>query len=650
MAINIEKAIFVNRAPFERLELDLKGKGINVLTAINGKGKTTILSHIVDAFYELARQHYKNEFEGKEGKYYRVSSSIYNLDHTKPSFVYLRFNNDGERADYIEIRGKSTQLDYDSAIKIENKIPFSTILQRIKKQNNLKYWHINSDSSVSSAFDNNLMTYFPSYRYELPSYLNDSFKFDVDYKKDSGFAGYLTNPIEVVTGMRQIANWIMDVVLDWETYKKTKEIKLPSGEKRSVDASPELNIWKNLNTIVSNTLSGKSFQGTIRLGIGHRSDSGSRISVVSDNNGDLQTVSPNLFCLSSGEKAILCCFGELLRQADSIQPNILLENVQGIVLIDEIDKHLHIKLQKEILPKLLNLFPNVQFIVSSHSPFFNMGLADFSMERSQIIDLDNNGMVCSPTNNDLYQEVYGLMIDENNRFANQLKDLEKELLNIQKPIVITEGKTDIKHILKAKEKLGLVDIDFEIVDEATQPNGYTNLENLLVQLGKVARPNKIIGIFDRDNDDIIKKIEVTGQKIRNFGNGVYAFCIPVPESRCNQGQNKISIEYMYSDDEIKTTLDNGCRLFFGTEFTKHSMRHNSENLTLALLKGKGEDKVIENNGGQAVYDEEDNNCLAKKDDFAEAIKNDKIVISDESWRNFIPIFDTIREILTDSSN
>ncbi len=391
-------------------------------------------------------------------------------------------------------------------------------------------------------------------------------------------------------------------------------------------------------------MSGKQQKG-IRLGIGRRSNSGSRVSVVSDNNGEITTVSPNLFCLSSGEKALLCCFGELLRQADKIHPNILLENVQGIVIIDEIDKHLHIKLQKEILPKLLNLFPNVQFIVSSHSPFLNMGLADASMERSQIIDLDNGGIVCTPTNNDLYQEVYELMIDENNRFANQLKDLEKELLDVQKPIIITEGKTDIKHILKAKEKLGLDDIDFGVIDEAKQPEGDANLESLLVQLGKVARPNKIIGVFDRDNDSIIKKVEVAEQKIRDFGNNVYAFCIPIPESRYNQGQKKISIEYLYSDDEIKTTLENGCRLFFGTEFTKHSMRHNSENLTLALPKGKGEDKVIENNGGQAVYDEDDNNRLAKKDDFAEAIKNEKIVINDESWRNFTPIFDTIRGII-----
>ena len=46
----VEKCIFINRAPFEYLEIDFLQNGINVLSGINGNGKTTILSHIVDAF------------------------------------------------------------------------------------------------------------------------------------------------------------------------------------------------------------------------------------------------------------------------------------------------------------------------------------------------------------------------------------------------------------------------------------------------------------------------------------------------------------------------------------------------------------------------------------------------------------------------
>jgi len=48
MKIHLEKAIFINRAPFDKLELDFSENEIALLSAVNGRGKTTILSHIVD--------------------------------------------------------------------------------------------------------------------------------------------------------------------------------------------------------------------------------------------------------------------------------------------------------------------------------------------------------------------------------------------------------------------------------------------------------------------------------------------------------------------------------------------------------------------------------------------------------------------------
>lgn len=50
--------------------------------------------------------------------------------------------------------------------------------------------------------------------------------------------------------------------------------------------------------------------------------------------------------------------------------------LEGIVIIDEIEKHLHPQLQREVILRLNELFPNVQFIVSSHSPLCLAGTAD----------------------------------------------------------------------------------------------------------------------------------------------------------------------------------------------------------------------------------------------------------------------------------
>ena len=634
MSFSLVKAIFINRAPFEHLELDFKEKGINVLSAINGKGKTTVLSHIVDAFYEMSKPYYTYSFEGKENKYYRFSASIFHIKPSEYSIVYFRFKDSEDLIDYIDCRGGRdlTIENYESEIQLENIIPFERIKDKIQNNNCAKVFSENLNKErVMSIFGNNILTYFPSYRYEQPYYLNDPYKFSAKFNTEIVFSECLPNPIEVITEIHMLANWIMDVVLDWLNYGKERVERV---------------IFHNLNRILSLTLSSKYPDKYLRFGIGKRNNSGQRIAVMYDNQKDEPyQIVPNIFCLSAGELALLSLFGEILRQGDRIR-NVSLNQIEGIVLIDEVDMHLHIKLQKEILPKLFELFPNMQFIVSSHSPFLNMGLADTLVERSQIIDLDNNGITCSPTNNDLYKEVYDMMVEENNQFAKKYYQLEYTIKAIKKPLVITEGKTDIKFIQKSKEILGLNDVDFDVITPDQQPDGDSNLQKMLEQLCKIKRPFPIIGIFDRDIEGTVKKIDVGDDKYKNYGNRVYAFCIPIPKIREDKGQIKISIEYLFSDEEIKSPVDKfGHRLFFGTEFTKHSMVHNEcPNLTLSKPDGKGIDKILENNGGQAVYDENDNNILAKKDDFANAVISGNIKIGDESWENFRPILEKIKKL------
>lgn len=71
--------------------------------------------------------------------------------------------------------------------------------------------------------------------------------------------------------------------------------------------------------------------------------------------------------LSSGYSSILRIYTDLLMKVElhEISP----KELTGIVIIDEIDAHLHISLQKKIFSFLAHAYPNVQFIVSTHSPF-----------------------------------------------------------------------------------------------------------------------------------------------------------------------------------------------------------------------------------------------------------------------------------------
>ena len=224
--IKVDRCLFVNRAPFtENLEIVFKD-GVNVLCGINGRGKTTILSYIVDAFYEMAKPNYSGSFEGKENKYYRVSSSSHAIDPSKYSLVYIRFKVDDRLIDYIDVRGQLSKEDYDLSVKYEGKIVYENISDRLASTSNVKTFSCDdTDKAIKDAFQKNVLTYFPSYRYELPGFLNVPYKAEAEISNSVRFSEQLLNPIEVCTGLKEFSSWLLDVVLDWEVNKQMQEIK-----------------------------------------------------------------------------------------------------------------------------------------------------------------------------------------------------------------------------------------------------------------------------------------------------------------------------------------------------------------------------------------------------------------------------------------
>jgi predicted ATP-binding protein involved in virulence len=73
--------------------------------------------------------------------------------------------------------------------------------------------------------------------------------------------------------------------------------------------------------------------------------------------------------LSDGEKNLLAMVGDLARRLAIANPEMEKpEQGSGVVLIDEIELHLHPKWQRMVIPALLRTFPNCQFIITTHSP------------------------------------------------------------------------------------------------------------------------------------------------------------------------------------------------------------------------------------------------------------------------------------------
>ena len=93
--------------------------------------------------------------------------------------------------------------------------------------------------------------------------------------------------------------------------------------------------------------------------------------------------------LSDGFAAVLDIIVDLILKMQHKNQLIRVYEYEGIVLVDEIETHLHLELQKVIMPLLTEIFPNIQFIVTTHSPFVLSSLSNavaFDLEHQEIIE------------------------------------------------------------------------------------------------------------------------------------------------------------------------------------------------------------------------------------------------------------------------
>lgn len=104
--------------------------------------------------------------------------------------------------------------------------------------------------------------------------------------------------------------------------------------------------------------------------------------------------------MSSGYAAVFDIINDLIIRMEA-QSGLRTEfDMEGIVLVDEIETHLHLELQKKILPVLTGLFPNIQFIITTHSPFVLS-----SLDNAVIYDLENKTLVKNGLKNLPYEGI-----------------------------------------------------------------------------------------------------------------------------------------------------------------------------------------------------------------------------------------------------
>lgn len=136
--------------------------------------------------------------------------------------------------------------------------------------------------------------------------------------------------------------------------------------------------------------------------------------------------------LSSGYAAVLDIVVDLIIRMESQTERRFDFSVAGIVLIDEIETHLHLELQRKILDLLTSIFPNIQFILSTHSPFIIN-----SVDNAVIYDLEKNLLV----ENGLSDVPYAGIV-EGYFNSNEMSVLLQKKFNRYKELVNKEKLTD----------------------------------------------------------------------------------------------------------------------------------------------------------------------------------------------------------------
>ncbi|MGH9958521.1 MAG: hypothetical protein ACREBC_15540 [Pyrinomonadaceae bacterium] len=144
--------------------------------------------------------------------------------------------------------------------------------------------------------------------------------------------------------------------------------------------------------------------------------------------------------------------------------------------------------------------------------------------------------------------------------------------------IYCEGATDTVHLRAAFSRLRsqtkFSDLKLHFKDGG---NGGDALLKRCKQLARDEQANPCVFVFDRDGRRIIKEVTGDDEIVKDWGNRVCSFAIPVPKHR--EERESTCIELYYKDDDLLKKDADGRRLFLRSEFDDRGF-HKTEQLVL----------------------------------------------------------------------
>ncbi len=336
------------------------------------------------------------------------------------------------------------------------------------------------------------------------------------FGNEKRLSGVLGKPLIVERAAEDNRQWLMDVFLD-SLVDGNFVVGVPTPEQTAqiyFQAQPNLSDKlllklgrQNVESLLRSVLEDENAQ----LILNYRNAVHGRVAIRFGNG----VIVPSLIHLSAGQALLFNLFATIVRYADrtDLQKSIHLSEIRGIVLIDEIDAHLHTDLQYEVLPKLVKLFPKVQFIITSHAPLFLLGMErEFGSDGIQILEMPTGKRISTERFEEFlksFQYYRQTRIFEN--------AVEEQVLGASKPLVLTEGQTDVAYLKTALELLGHRDLLNQLeIDEVGKPGkegakggGHTNLDaaRKFLENNQSRFPRRVLFLYDCDTNKKAETID-----------------------------------------------------------------------------------------------------------------------------------------------
>lgn len=563
----LKKLQLENVGPIANAEINFAFRGgkplPTVLLGPNGSGKSIALAQVANAMVVMQQALFENS-DVQNGRVYKLRSPKYIRAGSSYYWSTVIFDND---AQFTEWQLSNKRKTFDESLSSDERARISLLhgWSDIQSENSssIKNNFIEMKSSLQIAWNTQAMLFFPADRHELPAWLNeDDLSYRPKYETKRQLEGRTNRRVIRDIALKDVMDWMLDVILD-SRMRPSFLTNNPPGVSSTMRVfvgyeNPIEQILLRLLALVV-----RSDLNKAHLDVGNRHSR--TVSRAFYNNQGVAITTNTLLSLSSGESQLFTLFATILMDFDKSNTRYrTLPEVHGIVLIDEADMHLHLDMQAIILPGLIKAFPNVQFLITTHSPLLVLGL-------EQELGKDGVQLLLMPTATEISAENFSEFEVAFDMFSNtqRYRDVIQGISNSPaRPILLTEGFTDAKIISTAWDKLHGVPCPFDIVPAGIDPDskrrigGAEQLRRMIEFLTAVS-DRRIVAMFDHDREgwERFKGVQPTAfdpykdgiSQRKHRTKNAWVMLLPTPSHRVTYTTGKaphfyLSIEHYFSDE------------------------------------------------------------------------------------------------------